>query len=1005
MTYQQTIQRLGCLRRYLFTASFILSAFWFLPGNATAELEGTGLTPEQEQELAFADALLDARLPNYAAMVLERLDLAAEIMAMREIRALTARGEFDAARAVVDANPGRTQEAMALRLALADGFHAWGRYAEAQAIYEEFFAAFPSGPSDSIKPFFMSSAYRYAQMMILIGNRSAAAEAYRMALRANPERHIERQLQAELAELLIMMARDTDSQSERNKYLEEVQQLAENILWVQDLWFGRAVVLLANIRVLQGDIDGAMRLVDDYSSQLRTIDQALRDQSADIGEDLTRLSPMAQARYLIGEILHDRALEILEEGGHRDEALGLLIGGRRSGRQVSGAVQHFLNVFIRYPNTSWAPHAGNRFRQVEDLLDREFGRQVQVEVTPEQWSEVERAQFREARALFNQGRFSEATESYLQVLNLFPEQSTSVPALGELAASLIEQESFTLADAVARHVAERFNQNEDLSTEAGNQVIRIANKFQEVNQPERHLETYQVFFEYFERHPRTLLDMQRFAREAMAAQDFETAMELYMQIATRFRGRDAYFDALSNIARIFREQGEQERKVQILRRAISEMAAADMQNHLRVNLTYRLANVMREMGGENLDLAQQIFRQVRQMLTGENRAAFAANEREAEGNAFLLQGAMFFSAIADAMRTTVPNPIRQRLQQRAERELSDEEILNNFFKAGAIRQLNDLVQRFPDSPYAAAALSQIGTLNTFLGRAEEASEALRRLERDYPDSPEAANAVFQIGLNLLEIGMRDDAVDYFARMFQGEGAFSVPQIVTAGQKLIEEGEYQIALTAFERVIAESNERRQVEPARVGKGRALFGLGRYQAAAEWFDQVIADYPQSGLTIVISRTASEANAALASETDDGERRRALFNRAVELMRRALQFAQEPSVQAQIEVAVARILERRSEAEARFGTSERATNFRNEAVAAYQTVMMFRDASDPAVAPHIQTAFGRAVPMMVEIERWQDVFDDAREYLNKFPNGRYASEMRSAITTARTRGDISE
>jgi hypothetical protein len=141
-----------------------------------------------------------------------------------------------------------------------------------------------------------------------------------------------------------------------------------------------------------------------------------------------------------------------------------------------------LNVFIRYPNTSWAPHAGNRFRQVETLLKEEFGRTIEAGVTAEQWAEVERAQFREARTLFNQSRFAEAAENYLQVLMLFPERPTSIPALGELAAAFIEQEQFMLAEAVAGYLAERFNQNAELTVEAGNQVIRIAAKFLETNQ-------------------------------------------------------------------------------------------------------------------------------------------------------------------------------------------------------------------------------------------------------------------------------------------------------------------------------------------------------------------------------------------------------------------------------------------------------------------------------------------------------------------------------------------
>ncbi len=1000
-----SIWRFPCCWRCFVAVVCTVCVQFALAGVLRAELEGTGLTLEQEQELEFADQLLEAGLADYASMVLEQLDLPSQIMAIREIRSLTARGEFEDARAIVADHPGDTQEELSLRLALADGFYAWGRYDEAQELYEAFFDAFPDAPDENLMPFFMSSAYRYAQMMIHTGNRAAAADAYRMALQAGPDRHIERQLQSELAELLMLRARDAEPGSERDAFLAEVQELANNILWVQDLWFGRAIVLLAHMRVLDEDIDGAMQLVDDYTTQLRAIDQALREQSEQTGEDLTRLSPMAQCRYLIGEILHDRALKIIEEGGDRDEALQLLIGRRTSRGQISGAVHHFLNVFIRYPNTSWAPDAGNRFQQVEELLDTEFGRQVQARVTREQWEEVERAQFRQARLLFNQSRFEDAVDSYIHVLNLFPEVSSSIAALGELAACLIEIESYTMADAVAAHLAERFSEHEEHSTEAGNQVTRIATKYLNMNEHARHRALYDVFFEYFPRHPRAILDLQRFAREARDTENYEEALRLYGKIVDNFEGRSAYFRALSDMARIYRAQEDHDRKARILLRTMREMAAADERNHLRVNVIYRLANVLRDMGDAQADRAQQLFTQVRQILTGDNAEDFASSESEQAANAHHLQGALFYNALIDARRSAVQDGVRDRLQQRAQRELSDEEILNNFYRARAIRQFSQLVEQFPESDFAPAALSQVGTLNTFLGRSDEAAEALRRLERDYPDSREAANAVFMIGQNLLEMGVRDDAVDYFARMFDGDTDYPVAQILRAGENLLEAEEYRIALTAFERVIAQSDDRRYVEPARIGKGQALHGLSRYEEAVAWFDQVIEDFPRSGRTITISRTASEANAALALQQEDGDQRRDLFNKAVELMRRAAQFAQDSGVQTQLEVAVARVLERRAEAEARFGSSTRAREFKNEALAAYQTIMMFRDPSDVDVAPHMQEAFSRALPMMIELERWQDVFDDAQAYLEHFPNGRYASDMRAAITSARTRGDITE
>lgn len=992
--------RKGRATKWLFIVAF-LALTLCVAGNLRAQGSdigaGSGLTPEQEKELAYADALLNAGMPDYASIVLDKIKIPPEMMAIRQIRSLTARGEFEEAQKIVDDNAGTSQSAMTLKLTLADGYYAWGKYDQAQELYESFFKAFPDGPEEAIKSFYMSSAYKYAQMMLLTGNRKAASEAYKMALKADPQRHVKRQLQSELAELLMVMA--TNATGERQEELmKQVKALADEILWVQDLWFGRAIVLLAHMRVLRGDIEGAMALVEDYTPNLRGIDKALREQSTP-EEDLTKLSPMAQCRYLIGEIMHDRAIEIIEAGGNKDQALSLLIGS--GGRD--GAVQHFLNVFIRYPNTTWAPNAGKRFREVESLLKEEFGRAIKVNTTPEQWRAVELAQFREAKTLFNQARYAEASKAYLDVLTLFPEKSTSVPALGELAACFIEEEEFILADTVARHIAERFHANEELSTDAGNQVIRIAAKFTSVNQPLRYRDTYEVFFTYFTEHPRVLLDLQRFAREAMDAEDYENAERYLTLIVKNHEGKKAYYTALSNLVKIYEVREDTDKQARALIHLIKELQKANMKSHLLISANYRLANIMRGMGDRGIEQAQQRYKYIQKILNSKEADEYAKNEQEAEANEKLLQAAIFYEAVTDAMRKKVPKKIYEAFVKRAGgKKVPESLILDKYYKANAIKKLNQLVEAYPDSPFAPAALSQIGTLNTILGDAAAASKALERLQKEYPDTAEAKNAIYMIGRNLLEMGRRDEAVEYFKQMFSGTTQYPAGQIFGAAEELLAAEEYEIALQAYNRVLDTTEDRRLIEPSKVGKGEALLELDQFQEASEWMDKVLEEYPKSGLLVRICRTASAANAGLASTEQDAAKRQELFTKSIELMNRARRIAQDEAVGIELDIAAARLAERKAEAEEQFGTKEQADAFRNEAVAAYQTVMMFRDASNPKLAPHIQTAYGQCVPLMAELGRWSDVMQDATTYLENFPNGRYVNEMRKAQTDARIQGD---
>ncbi len=65
-----------------------------------------------------------------------------------------------------------------------------------------------------------------------------------------------------------------------------------------------------------------------------------------------------------------------------------------------------------------------------------------------------------------------------------------------------------------------------------------------------------------------------------------------------------------------------------------------------------------------------------------------------------------------------------------------------------------------------------------------------------------------------------------------------------------------------------------------------------------------------------------------------------------------------------------------------TEQAILYRNDAVAAYETVIMFRNANDAEVRPHIEDAYFYCLPLLLEMERWDDALQDADRYLEKLP-----------------------
>jgi tetratricopeptide (TPR) repeat protein len=327
-----------------------------LSGARGQNLPSTQKDPALQLELEYVRGLQELQLPEYADLVIGVIktkypQAAAEIKVL-ELRGLLEQGKFDEVKAIIAKQAQQdSNETWAMKIALADGFYAWGKFPEARGIYEAFFKRYPQEPPPAINDFFMQAAYKYAQMLVLVGDRKGAVGAYRTALRAKMERYVSRQLIAELAELILTVAEDAPA-AERTTLCAEADKLACDLLWQNDLWFGRAVVIRAHVELLKGNADGAAKMIADYRPQLKEIDDALKAEAAKGKEDLTRLSPMAQCRYLLGVIMHDKAGKILGAGGDKKEALDLLIGKTeaKTGKRADGAYQHLINVFVLYPS-------------------------------------------------------------------------------------------------------------------------------------------------------------------------------------------------------------------------------------------------------------------------------------------------------------------------------------------------------------------------------------------------------------------------------------------------------------------------------------------------------------------------------------------------------------------------------------------------------------------------------------------------------------------------------
>lgn len=944
------------------------------------------LDPEVRMELRYANGLTALGMPDYAEIVLDRLEgrQGGPMYKVIKLRGLISMGRFEDVRRIIGREPDQDSEAVwAMKMALADGYYAWGRYDEAQGIYNMLFKAYPNGPPEALNEFYVNSAYKCAQMLILMGRLDAAVEAYENVFKGKVEEHVKRQVLTETAEVLVRLAEKAPPEK-RARYIDKIENITNEILWVQDLWFGKAIVILAHVKLIEGDVDGAMRLVDDYWEQLKTVDASLRRQARESGEDLTRLSPLVECRYLLGVMMQNEAERLLAAGGDRDTIVTLLAGreikrGPKTTRST-GALQHFLNVFIRYPDTTWAPDAGARAARVEELLKQEFGAKIKKHVTSEQMAKVMHFQFQNALALYNQQRFDEAAEAYLKVLNLFPEASPAVNALGNLARCYIELASEIHADTIMHHLAERFCRHPSLMTRAGDEVLRLAALFQEREVPEKRDQLYNLFFRYYGHHARAPYIYQRLGDEAFNADDFERAADYYRKIADRYADSPLYPEALNKMAVCFSKLEKPLDAAKVLTSYIEALETREKPGSAAVQARYRLAYAFKQAGGKYLPSAANRYTELVKLLRGD-RSRYQANEEEAEANARILQGALFYKAACFAALKKPQDKLKT-------------------YRMYAIKVFNELVEEFPSSDFAPAALSQAGTLWTILGNPEQAQRVLRRLQKQYPDSEEARNALFMLGSSLLDLGMRRHATEIFKEMFEGAGNYTPRQILAAATALHEAGEHVIALQAFERVLVAEPERPVDERARLGKGRLLIDMERFADGAAVLEAMLETYPKSGYTVNASYSLSRAYAAMGSREAEADKRVDLFNEAIKAMKRVRRFETSPGGRARSDVELGKILELKAEAEEEFGSEAKARDYTEAAIATYQTLTLLGDIDHPDVRPHIEEAYAQCMPLLLDIERWQDVLDDCDRYLEFFPRGRYVVQVRNWRNRAKVR-----
>ncbi len=989
----------------LITALAVFASF-----TAFAQMDEETLRAQELNEgLRYVKGLQQYLFADIADMVLKDLTVkfpeAKAKLAVLELEGELARGKFDEVKARIAREPNQNSpETWAMKLALADSYYAYGKYPEAKGIYEGFFKQYEKDVPEALGAFFNDSAYKYAQMLLNLKERENALKIYKLLLGQKKKlpNHVERQCLAEMAEIALALAEDAKDKKKQAAYCKDVDAWADKLLWQQDLWFGKAIVLKAHALMINHKAEEAKKLVDDYMGTLTAIHQALVEQEAETGEPLTRVSPMAECRYLLAVMLQAEADRLMAEEGFsvnnsekKEAVLSLLLGAKNAGkRKGDGAYNHFLNVYLKYPESNWAADAGERAEAIRSILVDTFGGNVKSPVTPEQTARVRQIQFRDARSLFAQGQIDNARDRLTQVLNAFPDCPEAVPALGDLARCYMQNiqenpDAELYTDTIIGHLAERFCSGRDTMQPAGDELIRLAEEWLQYGRADKRLQVYDLFFRLYPDHSSCPIYLASFGEKAYQDKDYSSALNYFGITANNYTNSPRAFDALNRIVTIYEELKDPTNTIVAANNYVKRLETRDRPTQELMTARFRLANAYKDFG---IDILRSGTTNEADLARGKKAVSVAASS---------------FDKLAETLLNPPPSAQANDEDRKRNQALREASMYGKAFclsqvpgdpaivakiRALAIKTYEALVNDFPQSGSAPNALIQIGSLYTMEKQLDKAEAALSRLRKDYPDSEQAKSALPMLAGNLMELGMREEAVSRYRDMFSATGAkYSDADIFRASRALLDAKEYELARQGLDRVLANAAENPVLmAQARFAECELLVKTKEYAAAVEKLKSFIADYPNYTLMLDAKLLYCTAASEAGVQEKDNAKRKELFDTAIESMKDVKKRRTTVLDKAQADIEIGRIMSRKAKAEAEFGTPERAEDFRGQATISYQGFIDSVDMSNAQLLPLVETAYFEAVPLLIDAGAWDIIDENADSYLATFPHGRYRTDF---------------
>ena len=977
--------------------------------------------PDCSDEIAYAEALVNSGYPDIAESLIASIksqwpESEADLFAL-EIRGMISLGRFEEAERKIAALPDRGSKYWASRLEVANGYFSQGPNgkAECMRIYDAFFRLF-TVPPDDMRTLYLEAGYAYGQILARDSKQVKAAQLYEHLMKeATGEMWCN--LAAEAVKMYIKSAEgmhDPKLAKERSGLLSAAESIVDRLLWRLDwpMYFGQAISMKTHIVFMRGDTDGAREIVSEYIPWLQELHNQIVQSDPEGRNGLLRMSPLPECLYLQARMMWSEALAESGKTEPDEERMKALMFGERdkdTGRRIGrGAFNFAASVFFNYESSVWAPQAGELSEEIKTFAEKRYGAKVRVKISPEQRARVRAAQFKAADAKFIGGDYVGAIEGYSALLRRNPESVESISAVANIAMSLQylfagerdadKKESYRIdADAIEGYLAERFAHHKDkvVMNEAGDAVVRLAIREQELGQPERADRLYTEFIRNYSSHANAVALAVAKATELQSAGKWHDAIRYWRFIEDNYPDSQPYATALAQISHCYGCIGDKTNEISYICKYLPLETAVVR----RLQAQFHLAQIQNSDNIGTINAIKQFTDLAAQAEAGLGNQRLTEAERNTLSD--LREGALFLAGQCRAR-------LGQSLKKMGRTELGDKQMLKSA------EAYETYLAAYPQGKYAKSAYVQQGTIYTALGQMGKSKETLDRLSRAFPDSDEAKNAKPYLAKSLIDMGMRREGTEIYAEMLRTDGSYTAQQFAAAGEALIEAKSWDYANRAFEKAIrlAGTNFPATVARSRLGMAKSAYRQGSLAEARESLDQFLSDPKMSKMAI-----AADANFLLVKVASDQGRaekdatmRGKYFGAAIGALKKVRTYwaKKEPWEQATLDLLSGDVLVDRMMAEEAMGLTEEAKETCGRAAVTFQVFIQVHGVSADHPADkmsagelaNLERAYASMLPLFVKQGSAQadNVLKYGQQYLELFPNGGSRTEVVNCMNAAK-------